>query len=522
MKGQWFCEHHHDKRAYTYCEDHQEVFCDDCSVKAHAICYTKDIQDEIAERKHQLAWLIERGEAQHEKFKQHDVQFNRKADSIDNRLKALEDEAASAVVEETQKVNEEKERIDEEINREIDEEIAKLNEERNRRLEQNRGNSRWKLDRIEAEKRRLTKDLHRLKAEFKGELEKVANALANLVETIGTAHKLISEEVDLLTDFKSTMHLLQNGIEIDANMKGIDDLVCIAEKISLLRVTGQVVGKIGAYRLEQKDEFPTELSGSTMLGAIGSDEIAFRNKNNSIHIVNLKDKSNRRVLKGKSSNYVWSCAALADGRIVCGTNAAQILVYDSQWDSILKTISMAYTSKTDTLVSVTSDGLVLATIQGESTISFFNPDDGGFLKMIPVKDTPIHGLHSLPSGAIALITKCSVDKDLCFLNTDGNVTNTTHLHGRDDIIITGERHNDSIHVVSWDHHIHEATITLTSPSGVVTAEEKISCPRYLLYDSSCALSGSGKFVVHMSDKLFMYKETLQDVSTLLKYSTHKK
>ena len=516
MKVQWFCEHHQDTRADTYCETHQKPICKECSLNGHVTCGKKDIQDEITERIYQLTCLIQQGEAKHEEIKKHDAHFNRKADSVDSHLSALADEVVSTVAEETQKVCDEKERHDEAINREIDEEIATLNARRKERLEQNRTNAIRKLETVEAEKQELTKDLQRMKAEFKKEFEKVANAQAHLVETIGDAYKLISEEVELLTDFNSKMHLVHGGVKIDISMKGFEDLASITQEISLVKAKGHGVGKLGRYRLEENGEFPTGLNGSTMLGAIGHDEIAFRIKNNSVHVLNLKEKSNERVLKGKASNRLWSCASLTDGRIVCGTNAAQIHVYDPQWKRILRTINIAFKTKKETLVSVSSDGLVYASILGENAISLFNPQDGGFVKMITVEDSPIHGLLSLPSGNFAVISECSVGKDVCFVEGEGNITNRTHFHDTDDLTVTQDGTNDSIHVISWDRHFHDCTVRKMSERGLVTAESKLTFPARSSYDSSCAVSGSGMLVLHISDKLFVYEQTLQDVATLLK------
>ena len=99
----------------------------------------------------------------------------------------------------------------------------------------------------------------------------------------------------------------------------------------------------------------------------------------------MRDKTTQKVVAGANPYDIRNCTTLDDGRIVCGTLKAEIVIYNPTWKH-LRTIVLTKEEKGKaTLVTTDRDGMIVAVVSESAVIYIYNPDDGsvGEISLIP-------------------------------------------------------------------------------------------------------------------------------------------
>ena len=506
------CENHALVEARFYCEAHNAGICREC-ITSHQNnpCKTKDIDDEICDRKMRITDLIKLGKAIKEVWQEHDAKTRQEIRRVGLHLTQLENHIGNAVKEESQKVTAEREEMDVKVNKEAEEAIKKINDKKLEKLRRNHRETKKKREEIQSRAQNLNWKLNLLKKSYQNEYgeikEQMENTSTPLDDALERAERLVFEGKDLFNNFTDIIRLLMNtqsAVKIESATKHV---VSIAGRTRFVRVHGIEVGKIDvrvSKEWQRNGEVPTNLGyRSYLMGSVSGGEVVTKlAEDGSIHLTDLSTKSTRRVIENRKQYDIFMCVSLMDGRIACEAYDGKIVIYDSSW-SYVRTIDMKR-EETNTLLSVNKDGMILAAIDGACAIHMYNPDDGKLIRTFAVHNGPIREMHALSNGDIALRVEC--EETACIVDSFGDIKSVTKFHGKYVLSIAVDRLTDSVYVMYREIEYGEYGIDVMSPAGVVSAKRivafKANADRL---SPTCASPESGKIVIYYEGKLFEYE-----------------
>ena len=127
--GKWTCQKHTSRKAEIFCENHKSVICNTCATTSHKLCDTKDVEDNVDERRHKLLRMIEQTKQL--------AESKASVEEASTHLARVKEKLQEAKEEEEKFVEEEGQNQSELINKEADEEIEKINIRREENLREN-------------------------------------------------------------------------------------------------------------------------------------------------------------------------------------------------------------------------------------------------------------------------------------------------------------------------------------------------------------------------------------------------
>ena len=457
----WFCEKHPEKEAEVFCETHQAAICHICAItKTHRPCDMKDIHDEIDERKRCLLDQVAKGKTKGKEIIECELTVARRSRVVEQNLEKLHHEINEAFDKEMKKLNDEKEKTAAKITMEAKDGIAKLTEQINKnrfeRLHENEEDSKRTIAKIEDKRGALNRDLEHVKQKFEHESDiqktKCQTASKALDEALMKAEKLVNEENNLLTEFTRAMQSLHQDLETEVNVENVINISTIVEKIVFRRENELAVGILGVPSNEWKKEDEFQLEPAIFPLVIQSDKnaVVFRScLNGAIYVKNIRDKTTLKVVANANPYDIRNCKTLDDGRIVCGTLKAEIVIYNPTWKH-LRTIVLTKEEKGKaTLVTTDRDGMIVAVVSDSAVIYIYNPDDGVLVRSVSFHVGPVYGIGCLSSGDMVVSTNCSQGQDMCVVDGSGVVKYTTHFRGKILGCITVDKLTDLIYVMYY-------------------------------------------------------------------------
>ncbi|XP_071485141.1 uncharacterized protein [Diadema antillarum] len=258
-----------------------------------------------------------------------------------------------------------------------------------------------------------------------------------------------------------------------------------------------------------RDEWDSGISETCIAGCVSLHEIAMRKLfDSSLYVSNLEDKTSRVVNRGQSSN-ITSCASLPDGRIVTGLCNSKLEIYD-QTGNCVRTIETPFSGSAH--VAVSKDGLILAAGWGGSAIHAYDPDEGKRVRTTYVADDiVIFQIFSLPSGDIALRTRCKTGDNLGILSDSGFAL--TNLHDREILSVSSHETDESLYVLHSNLKRTWYAIDVISFGDEVTTERVIERSLESNQCPSFTVAMSGKLAVCIDGKLYVFEK--KDASATL-------
>ena len=520
----WSCEKHPEKEAEVFCETHQAAICHICAItKTHRPCDMKDIHDEIDERKRFLVDKVAEGKSKGKEIMECELTVVRRSGVVDEHLEKLYHEINVALNKEIGKLTYQKEKKAAMINMEADNEIAKIvekiNKTRHERLLENYEDYNRKTQSIEDEKDALNRDLEHVKQKFVQESHlrknKYQNLSKSLDEALMKAEKLVNEERDLLTEFKHITQSLENGLKTEISVENVSNMASIIEKISFRKSDdGQGVGRllVPSNEWEKEIEFHLKLGNSMAIGTVKNTKIVFREvSGGSVYVENVKEKTSRKVVDGKNPYHICSCTTLVDGRIVCGTFNAEIVIYNPTWKHQSTFVLTRERKGVATWVTTDRDGMIVAVVYESDTIYIYNPDDGAFVRSVTFPGGPISKkIGCLSSGDMVV---CSKGQDVCVVDGLGVVKSTNHFHGKHVRSIAVDKLTDLIYAMYYGGS--EYSVDVMSPNGEVRAERIVtSTAGSLLSYMYFSITDTGTLILCINSKILLYKKMLTPVNEL--------
>ena len=487
----------------------------------------KDIHDEIDERKRCLVDKVAEGKSKGKEIMECELTAVRRSRVVHEHLEKLDYEINAAFNEKMKKINGEKEKLAAKINMEADGEIAKIveqiNKRRYERLQENDEDSNGKIKSIKDKKGVLNRDLKHVEEKFRHESGLQSTNLQHLSkaldEALSKADKLVNEEKDLLTEFKTVMQSLDQGLEAEDNVENFRYESFFVEKIVFRREDGNTFGRLGVPRneWEKEGEFYTGLlrrQDMFTIGSLKNGGFVFRDMNAGvIYAKNTSHETLKNVVASKNPYDIYSCTTLGDGRIVCGTLNAEIVIYDPTWKHIRTIVLTRERKGKTTWVTTGNNGMVVAAVYESDTLFIYNPDDGSFVRSVSFHGGPIYSIGCLSSGDIVVSTKCSEGQDVCVFDGSGVVKSTTHFHGKNVKSIAVDKRTDLIYIMNNVRSM--GSVDIMAPNGEVTAEKIVTFTAYFPIQLYCSITDTSKLIVGMQSNIFLYRQTLTTVSELL-------
>ncbi|XP_063954253.1 uncharacterized protein LOC129258535 [Lytechinus pictus] len=508
------CSRHPALKALAFCTRHDETICLEC-LPAHIgpCCSMMDLNAKVVDRRSQLSGLVERCKIKADEFKQFNIHVDTRTHQIDTHFAEIEDEIRQKTSQEKREVEENRDLRAECINKNAEEKLERIRQERYEDLTRNQREAEKRLDAIKKKQKGLLERVDQIKAMFTKKISKMKSYLQQTLETVEKAESYDDDEM-LQPDFQKTVVSLTSVLNKQVDASDVDKLVEAAESVE--GFDGDKRIDVPLERWDEQDglTWKTGLGkGSYMMGAINMDEVLLKMMDGgSVHAMNVYSGDTRVVVSGKTPYDIYSCAALQDGRIVCGTRFGEIVVYDRDWKP-LRVMHLDYSGKSVKLrpVSICIDraGLILAS-NGESTVHVFNPDEGDFVRSIDTNVRSICEIHLLSSDDIALRIR-SLDEectDVRILDNMGCLRSTHHLHNKNLIDMAADMSRGHIFMMLLDHDddCEEFDMAVLSSSGVADIDVELPFDSRTLAEM-CFMPEKSDLVVHYEETTGIFRKT---------------
>ena len=258
---------------------------------------------------------------------------------------------------------------------------------------------------------------------------------------------------------------------------------------------------------EKENEFETKLGGPFIaVRAVKNAKVVLQDLSaGSIYVENIKEKTTRKVVDGKNPYYISNCTTLDDGRIVCGTCNAEIVIYNPKWKHQSTIVLTRQRRGNTTWVTTDKDGMIVAVVWGSATIYVYNPDDGELVRTVSFSGGPIYRIGCLSSGDMVVHTNCSRGNYVCVMGGSGVVKSTGHFRGKILRSIAVDKLTDLIYVMYNEGK--ECAVDVMSATGSVIAEKMLSISTM----KHCSITNTGKLVVGTGSTISVYRQTMKTV-----------
>ena len=524
-----FCEKHSEDEATIFCPSREVAICQRCALTTpHASCPKSDIKDESSDRKSSVLDLVGKGKLRRSEIREHVAMINHRELELDNHLKKLAQTIKNACEEELRKTEEENDQVIKQINRDadvdIDRIILEINKRRHEMVNQAEEEFNQKMRIIVERKEMLITDLKCMRYKYQQESNDVKTHcqrfLSAVEEALQRADKLLCDQKDMLKDYKGVERMLNETVHTKVNVKGVSNVASTFAKVSFKREPGRTLGLVGLPIWEKEDECAHEQGWFPhLIGSVGKNKVVFRDRHDgAIYVTDMRDKTTRKVKSGKEPYAIWSCAALNDGRIVCGTGNAQIVMYDKRWTRTRTTILAKGSRGYSTSISIDKEGMIVAVVLRSNNIYICNPDDGAIVRSIAIRDLdncPLYGVGCLSSGDIVVCTECPNGKDVCVVDSaSGIVKSTTPFRGKSVWGVAVDAATDLIYVIY--HREMMCAVDVMFPNGGIKAERIMAYPLDTdLPSLHCFIPEPGKLVLGIDCKIVVFKRIFQNVQEIL-------
>ena len=346
----WFCEKHPKKEAELFCETHEVAICQLCAnIKTHKPCDLQDIQDVIGERKRCLLDKVAKAKLKSKECNDsYSTEVRQSRQEIEEKFGELNRKIKDKIDKDMEKVNEEKKGRAFKINNDAKVEIAKMtesiNKQRDEDLRRNYEDCDRNIEKIEVKRDGLNQNFENYKLKFEQNSESDKIQCQELNEALTKADKLVNEEKHLLTDdFKQVVQLLDEGLGTETNVESVGNISSIEEDFFSINKERLYVP---IYKWETEHEFLTEIDPSShVIGFVKNYGMIIRNDHDGmIYAKNIQNKTNRAVVMDSTPYDIWTSATFDDGKILCGTGNAELVIYDcdKSWQRIKRSISPSH------------------------------------------------------------------------------------------------------------------------------------------------------------------------------------
>ncbi|XP_030848425.1 uncharacterized protein LOC115927093 [Strongylocentrotus purpuratus] len=545
-----YCEKHDGEEIKLYCKTHNVAVCQLCATIDHRdmSCVQQDIEGAIMDTRANLNILKETAKDKLDLCRVIGVQIHQCRRDTDTHLQALEDEVDS-VINEAIQTDKDKEKEDlAKINQEIDEKNDKLREEIqqiNEKIRQNdeEREKRSELNCLNAEKKRESIDnkQHSLQTDIKniaeekerkiGELESAwKDDTKNTETTVHTLDIVLENDTSVVEDGQRVKTSVSDELKKPLNegeVKRVTDKisgVSFVKGAGREKYDGRINGYDGEWKLIDTINVRDDITYPVVVGCLDECNLIITDcLRGSLHtyMLDINTKNTQRVITGKDTAWVSSCALLNDDKVVCSKNSkwgtrdistGLISVYDRQWKHINDVTIPRNTTRDGTRVDVAvdQDGMIITVQWLQSKIYVINPADCKIMNTITCKHNTIM-LGVLSSGHI-IAQPNIIDHRVFIIDRQGAQKEIPH--SGDILNACIDPMTDDLYVVTSDHDEYKTCVIDQVMSGSEMKKRRVASfplsSRLGTRKKQCKYSRvmmtpSGKLIASDGDHILVFK-----------------
>ncbi|XP_041483072.1 uncharacterized protein LOC121429882 [Lytechinus variegatus] len=531
-EGKWLCKEHESRIKY-FCQTHQKIACQSCATIEHQIpCKLIDINSLLREERERFSAFLPKLELSKEKVDQYRNTVDSHSAYAASLLRGIQKYVLEAFVEETQKVEEERLKMDNVAREEVEKQIQELQDQLQKRLQQNEkeANAKYLSIKVEADA---------LLSKLKQSIEEVSIIPKRMQEMARSRSKSILEfreriEMMLLNDplLLAQRHLasvIEDHMMDNLDCSVLEELDQIVERISFTREGGSRVGELigteGSWKLAGTIDLQREIRLPLLAGSADDKEVVISDvMNRTLHVVNLKTKKVTPVMQSSNLGCVSDCATLDESTWVCGNFfSGSVCFFNKFWRHRreVRLQNQTTTSGEPVYLDIGPNGQVLAILYGQPVI-FVVDDSEGIVRTITLAHCKtVLDVHALVSGDI--LVQSGINKFTIFdvKFEEKKVIQRAHWETASCSV---DKATNLLYITFKEVGKESYAIDILSPEGEVFSERCIEFPASHLMDSTprCQCLKNDKLVLCNGDQLSMYKKVLgvKDIRVLNRLSAN--
>ncbi|XP_011683710.1 uncharacterized protein LOC105447408 [Strongylocentrotus purpuratus] len=542
-----YCEKHDGEEIKLYCTTHNVAVCQLCAMIDHhdPSCVRQDIEGAIMDSRAKINILKEKAKEKLELCRVYGDHIHQCRKDTNTYLQALKDEVDS-VINEAVQTDKDKEKEDlAKINQEIDEKnqnlreeiqqinekIRKNDEEREKRIELNRSYAEKRREPIDNKQQDLQTDIKNIAEEKERKISELEKAWQDKTKTTETTIQKLD------TVLENDENVVKDGHHVKISVRG--ELKKPLNKGEVKQVTDTILGvrfvkgagrekydgRIDGYDGEWKliDTINDKIKFPAVVGYLDECNVIITDRlsgSRHTYMLDINTKNSRRVITGRGTSLILSCALLNDDKIVCGKYSEGctensltecISVYDRQWKHINDVTIPKNTTfdKTRVDVAVDQDGMIIAAEWVQSKIYVINPADGNIINTIACKDNII--LRGVLSSGHIIARPSPPDHKLYIIDRQGAQREIPHSGVIQNACI--DPMTDDLYVVTSDEEYKTCMIDQVMSGSDMKKRRVASFPlstkldnrkRYFKH-SRVMMTSSGKLIASDADNILVFK-----------------
>ncbi|XP_041477912.1 uncharacterized protein LOC121425889 [Lytechinus variegatus] len=547
-----FCEKH-EKIMDLYCRTHNVPLCYSCALTDHRReqCVQEDIMIALKKNREDLSILKNRAIDKSELCRIYGNEIHKTRQAKDEHLQTIQNDVDSeienAIERDTAREREDADKIDKDIageNEQLQKEIRKLqdkieknNEKREKRHEENRSIAEKRRKPIIDKQRILHGDIQNIaqKIERKiGELEKSwqdnTKATKRAKETLD---RILEDDKNIVTDGHLVNASVSEELKKQLNEGEVKEIKRVVSGVRFVKGVGREKydGRIdeydGEWKLIDTINVRDKITFPYIVGCIDEDKVMITDYNIFVeghtYMFDLNSKTTQRVINGSGTSYIISCAALNDGKIVCGRDITGctgdslpgcISVYDRQWNHINDVTIPRNTTRTDAgvRVAIDQDGMIIAAENGQSMIYVINPVNDEIINTITCKEKIV--MYDVLSSGHIIALPSPKDRRALIIDREGNHREIPHS----DVILNVcvDRMTDDLYVVTSNDEYKTCVIDQVMSEGDMKKRRVASFPLSTrlnknnrfnhLVLSRIMMTSSGNIIACDGDNILIFKK----------------
>nr|XP_054766762.1 uncharacterized protein LOC129273915 [Lytechinus pictus] len=544
-----FCEKH-EKVMDMYCKTHGEVLCLSCAVIDHheKPCVRQDIEDALQENKAKLSILQKAVMDKLELLRVYGIEIHQGKQVPDEHLKTIQDDVDSEIEEEierdTAKEKEDADKIDEEVDAENEphqEEILKLqdkinqnNAKREERHDENRLNAEKRRKPIIDKQRILQFDIQNIAQEIERKIRELEKSLKDDTKSAEkakeTLDRILEDDKNIVIDGHRVHASVSKELKKQLNGGEVKEINRVVSGVRFVKgvgrekYDGRIDGYDGEWKLIDTINVTEKIIYPWIVGCIDEDKVMIteaRIDKGDTYMLDLNSKTTQRVINGSDTSFVTSCAALNDGKLVCGriitgctgdSLPGCISVYDRQWNHINDVTIPRNTTHTYTgvPVAIDQDGMIIVVEDGQSMIYVINPANDEFINTITCKEKIV--MYDVLSSGHIIAQPSPPDRRVLIIDREGYHREIPHS----DVILNVcvDRMADDLYVVTSDDEYKTCVIDQVMSEGDMKKRRVASFPLSTrlenrfnhLLSSRVMMTSSGNMIASDGENVLILKK----------------
>ncbi|XP_011683065.2 uncharacterized protein LOC105447102 [Strongylocentrotus purpuratus] len=517
-ESKWLCKEH-DGRIKYFCHTHQEIACQSCATIKHQVpCELSDVNSLVREERERFSGFLPKLELSKEKVDQYRKTVDSHSAYAASLLRGIQKYVLESFAEETQKVEEEKWKMDETAKEEVEEKIKELQDQLQDQLQQNEKKATAKYLSIKVEADALLSKLKQSIEEVSvipKRMREIARCRSQGISEFRERIEMMLQSNPLLLAQRHLATVIEDHVVVNLDCSVLEELDQIVERISFTREgggrVGELIGTEGSWKLSGTIELGTDIRLPLLVGSANDKEVVVSDiMNRTLHVINLKTKHVTPVMQSSNLGCVSDCTTLDDSTLVCGNfSNGSVCFFNKFWRHRREVRLQDHptTSGEPVYLDIDPDGRILAILYGQPLIFVVNESEGIVRTITLAHCKTILDIHSLASGDI--LVQSGINRFTIFdvKFEEKKVLQRAHWETAS---CTVDKKTNLLYFTFKEFGKESYAIDILSPEGEVFSERCVEFPASHVTDTTprCQCLSNGKLVLCNGGQLFLFKKIL--------------